>query len=205
VRKALIFAADRSARWVDQPCPKQLFPVAAGEPILARTIRQLHERAVQPVVITNSTTIAACAAAAGAVVGSMLGLFGDVAWTDGAMNRLCSVAGFRFLGRSHISLYTGGVPEVFGWVWDPGDYPQLLEGLHAGLEHARAKDPDGSGYDYLTGAIWQPYRVICGIHIDAHCQVDDRLWLSIDDYTDDVDTPEAARELQQTWAAAGVV
>jgi len=215
MKTALIFAADRSTRWAAVGYPKQLFEIR-GVPIIERTVAQLLDRDIRPVIITNTSELDVDEAdlelrdrcrwlveeiwnSYSLWHGEMLGLFGDVCWTNEAMDTLCAAEGLKFLGREHDSLITGGCPECFGWTWGPDDYGELLAGLGTGFADALTKDPTGEHYNHMTGAIWQPYRAICGIPIDAHCQVDKEHWVRVNDHTDDVDTPGLAAGLARVW------
>jgi hypothetical protein len=214
MKTALIFAAGTGSRWAAKGYPKQLHPLR-GVPILNRTVGQLLERGARPVIVTADPRLNVPGAEifeptgrrwlVESIIsthslwrGEMLGLFGDVCWTHEAMDVLCSTTGLRFLGRSHASRKTGGCPELFGWTFGPSDYDRLMRGLQVGLAHALAKDPTGEHYDYMTGAIWQPYRAIEGLPIDEHCPTGD-LWVPVDDWTDDVDTPASGSRLSSVW------
>lgn len=209
---ALIYAAGSGSRWKDAGLPKQLFEIG-GEPILHRTVRQLKKRGARPIIITGDDRLHVDGAEAWSPghtrylsetilksadlwTGRMAGVFGDVIWTNEAMDILCSTEGFRFLGRENASQLTGGCPELFGWVWGEADNARLVESMQVGVADAEGKPSD---YDYMTGAIWQPYRWLCGIPIDNHCQVDDVMWLRVDDYTDDVDYPASGKRLRRVW------
>jgi hypothetical protein len=215
-KTALLFCAGSGQRWSELGYPKQLFKIQ-GTPILERTITQLREHNVKPIIVTNDERLMIM----GVEVykpsntrwlvetiidtqplwrGPMIGIFGDVIWTHEAMDTLCTTDGFRFLGREMTtSRKTGGCPELFGWTWSDHSANRLMMGLCVGLEDALKKDPDGANYNYMTGAIWQPYRAICNIPIDDHCKVDSELWLRIDDFTDDVDYPQWASRLRSVW------
>ena len=220
-KTALIFAAGSGSRWASAGYPKQLHKIL-DVPILYRTVGQLRERGVTPVIVTNDPQISAPGCvdmfAPGATRwlvetillsepqwhGRMIGLFGDCCFTHEAMDAICACDEFRFFGREHNSVYTGGCPELFGWTWGPEDTGELLRGLHVGMDHAQQRDPSGTKYDYMTGAIWQPYRAIEGLPIDEHCPVGAH-WIRIDDLTDDVDYPHHGMRLAAVWKRHGGV
>lgn len=220
-KTALIFAGGSGTRWSERGYPKQLHQIC-GEPILHRTVRQFLARGVRPVVIAHDSRLHVDGAEAydvgehgpanrwlveGIILsaplwsGRMIGVFGDVCFTDAALDTICAEDGFRFFGRDHNSTITGGYPELFAWTWGNEDTATLMRGLDVGLEDALRKDPSGTGYNYMTGAIWQPYRSIEGIDIDAHCKVG-ALWAEIDDLTDDVDYPAMGDRLAELWERA---
>jgi len=188
----IIFCAGKGERWTG-PTPKYLAPVPIdGEAILDRTVRQLKERGVTPVIDIND------------LVGKMDGypgrlwadsalmafefwgdetmmLLGDVFWTDAAMDVLFASEGLRLIGREHPSPWTLGPGEPFALRWCREHNDRVRAALQASKDDGD-KDPE----KHLAGSIWQMYRHLAGIPLDVHA-TDKAIWLEHSDWTDDFD------------------
>ena len=111
-------------------------------------------------------------------------LFGDVFFTDEAMDRICAMAPSEFtaIGRSKASEITGcPYEELFGF--------SLLPENHARVDRsiARVKAALATGEIKSCGG-WAIYRHLQGLPLRKHrCRHN---FLDIDDFTDDFDFPE---------------
>jgi len=207
--RALIYCAGVGQRWArgwPDDMPKQLAPVE-GEPLLYRTCRQLRERDVFPVIVAFDERLRVEGAQFWSpdqptrwlveTIGASrslcddrrtIGLFGDCWFSDHAMNVMCSCTGLQFFGRYRPSMLTGGPSECFGFAFDAPDKVRVFDAIEAGIADAVEKDAGVHGSPTEPGAIWQPYRRLCGLDMYDH-QVPAH-WIDIDDWTDDFDTPE---------------
>ena len=187
--------------------PKQLADVE-GERLLDRTVCQLNGRGVYPIVVgyderlnvenagfwtppRQTRWLVETIALSEEVCDPerTIGLFGDAFFTDDAMDTICQSDGLKFFGRHDGSVMTGGPAECFGWAMNYADHPTFFNAVQAGVRDADEKNAGAHGSPIEPGAIWQPYRLIAGFDMYDH-RVDDWYWETIDDWTDDFDTPE---------------
>jgi hypothetical protein len=128
--------------------------------------------------------------------GPIIGLLGDCFYSDDAMDQIVRSQEKRFFGRPGISYITGGRAELFAWTWNHAkDWAIQEQAIAAAIEQANA-DPakrDAAGTPY--GGLWQLYRGMVGLPLDSDI-VEDH-FVTIDDFTDDFDTPEE----YQAWCA----
>lgn len=221
---ALIFAAGTSDVW-DLSTPRQLYRVN-DEPLLHRTIRQLRQRAVVTVLVTSNKELSGVEADRFLIpprdetlidtilstrllwpaTGTAMGLCGDVAWTNDALDGMCSCGesgDLRFYGRSGSSPVTGGAGgEIFGLAWSDKNALTLEAACVAERDNPRT---GGLVYHCPTGGLHALYRRLCGITSDRW-KTEPRVWKEIpaDDATDDVDTPQAAKRLSRVWERRGI-
>lgn len=208
--QALIYCAGVGQRWArgwPDDCPKQLVEVD-GERLLDRTVAQLRRHDIAPIVVGFDPRLSVEHAdywtpphptrwLAETIEHSAtlwqndtrtIGLFGDVWFSDWAIDQIAGSKRICFFGRYRPSVLTGGPGEVFGFAWDREDSSVLLEHIRAGVADAEEKDTGAHGAPTEPGSIWQPYRRLCGFDMYDH-RTDDRYWCEINDWTDDFDTP----------------
>jgi hypothetical protein len=223
--KVFLYASGSAKRWA-RGAPgaeietdgqfKQLLPID-GEPLVARTVRQLlgcsvvvvtpHKEVKQAVISANLLDVGTppllvdtiAATLPHADNGLNLGLMADCYFSTRAMDTMLSAEGLRFFGRWGPSYITGNRAsgELFGWSWrHPEDTPTLVGAIEAAKAQADA-DPavrDQAGTPH--GGLWQLYRGSVGLPLDASA-IEGHLE-QINDFTDDFDTPEN----YDSWLAA---
>ena len=220
IESALIFCAGKGGRWGwPEDTPKQL-AIIDDEQILHRTVRQLRARGVSEItIVTNDARleVEGCATfqpkADRWLVETMLSaqpiwkerqswLFGDVCFTDEAMNMITSLSDLRWLGRRNPSNIIEGAPgEIFG-INTGRNLEALSQVLPVGLDHAEKSGAERTEAGTPIGGPWQPFRVLIGADIDQHIVPNGcDNWLEIDDLTSDVDTPQSHVQLDQLWEA----
>lgn len=189
--KVVIMAAGNSARWNNYlDIPKQL-AVINGEPLLFRTIRLLKKSGIpyKNMVVTVREKGMFGKLPCKEIVGSNpdsaickflnakgnLMLYGDVYYTEKAMNTILSDSNkIWFFGRSSTSRFTG---KKWGEIFAVKADDELIK-LTSGLK-----------------STWELYRVYSGYRIDEDKTGPN--WTEIDDYTDDIDSPEEYLEFKK--------
>jgi CTP:molybdopterin cytidylyltransferase MocA len=202
VDKAVILAAGPVKWYTKGGQPHHLAPVN-GEPVLHRTIRQLTERGVGVVLVTDKPEIApnGCEVWVPPPTrrlvdrilqtrelwsGTMAAVLGDVCFTEACIDRVINSDRLRWIGRSGKSTLTNGCGEVFAVVWSEDDTIRWVDALEVASEHAKHTDPQYR--NGLKGSLWQPYRHLNNAHLDTHRVDRGPLWCEVNDLTDDFDT-----------------
>ena len=216
--KALIYANGAGKRWADNwpdDQPKQLVEVE-GEKILHRTVRQLKERGVENVVVVSKYEaldvdgaerwapgedaeflVDTVKLSAPLWEGRMLCLFGDVFFTDKAMDTIVGCEGMQWFGRDFISHLTHGSAEIFGWTMDPEQFELMEKAVDFAIKDARdtwdewiesIEKKNVRPFPFEPGAIFQPYLHLLGRGPQTPC-LHSPLFKIISDWTDDFDTP----------------
>ena len=209
--RVIITCAGPAVRWgKGQDTPKQL-ALVDGIPVLDRTIRQCIDRGAKPIVVANAPIFEregaelfkpadsrcwcdTALATESLWQGQTVMIFGDVFFTEPAIDECLSLTGLRAFGRVKPSVLTGGPSEIFGISWGERDNSTVKAALQAGKAHSDA-DP-GKKYDSIgtpMGSPWQPYRHLIGCNLEDH-KVDKEMWVERNDWTDDFDTPERYTE-----------
>jgi hypothetical protein len=197
--KVVIMAAGNGLRWNNfLGVPKQMIPIN-GEPLLHRTIRLLKERKIpyKDIVVTVPEKgfygKLPCKEVVGDPTWSVdkflnaygdLYVYGDVYYTEEAMNTIVYTLEPSFYGRYTGSRITGKKwGEVFGV--RPDDRMREI------FKQIKEMDiPKRRG--------WEVYRLWAGYGINED-KVGD-YWREIDDFTDDIDSPEEYHRWKTNYA-----
>lgn len=188
--RTVIMAAGPGERWGDHcGVPKQLVEID-GEPILRRTIRQVHEWTGQAPVVTVPQSGFFGELSAEEIVGSgvveirkflnvtfdepTLYLWGDVYFSDAAMRTIFATEDTPvFYGR-----YGGNAVKTWGELFAARlDRDAILKAKALSLIHRQLP----------RCASWELYRMVSGYPLHEH--VVGRNFVEIDDETDDFDYP----------------
>ena len=210
-KRALIYAAGKGSRWHGD-LPKQLVEVE-GESILGRQLRQFKAHRIEPYVVANDPQIVAATKAGGGTpvsvdmatarwvaetmlrtqdmwAGSMIGTFGDVWFSDYAMEIIATSSGLKCFGRRAQSVMTLGPAEIWAFGWEPEHNARMRESLQVAVDAAEValgdRDPGGTPH----GGAWPAYRHMAGVPLETHGFDKEGIWVEINDMTDDpVDDP----------------
>jgi hypothetical protein len=207
-------AGGDDARWGDYLGARRHFAPIEGEPLILRTVRQLRERDCEVYIIAErpeyripgtqlvppETTQWGQEALNGWNVwdlnGRTLQVYGDVAFTDAALDTICGDAVRRWQlygrhGRSSVKAY--------GEIFAIGFWPEHHDAWQAALTEAfRLKEQRVT----RRAGSWEGYRILGGAEgaaVDEHRLYPD-LMTEIDDRTDDFDTPEEYAALVRLWS-----
>lgn len=204
----IILAAGTGERWAKggPTTLKQLADVG-GETVIERQLRQLHARGIWDITIVahdyrlkheqvgwfvpepRRYVVESWLSARELWRDGTLVLLGDVYFTDAAMDTMLAESGLKWFGREHPSKLTGGPGEVFAMgIGDPATHERVVTALRVGIEHADETGPHRDRSGAPKGSVWQPYRHLIKCPLDDH-RVDEDIWVEIDDWTDDFDTP----------------
>jgi len=218
IESALIFCAGKGGRWGwSEDKPKQLAKIL-DESILHRTVRQLKARGIDDVtIVTNDPRLEVedcdtfCPEADRWLVETMLStrslwkerqawLFGDVAFTNEAMNILTSHSDLRWIGRRNPSnIIPGTAGEVFG-INTGRNLDTLAQLLPVGLKHAEESGQERDAAGSPIGGPWQPFRCLIGADVEQHVVPNGcDHWLEVDDLTNDVDSHDSYLVLRDLW------
>ena len=180
---------------------KHLIPIN-GERLLDRTVRQLlarradqikivaksHEydapstERIVPLDLENGGTVASRDFWSDTARTTIL--FGDVFFTEDAMDRICAMAPREctFIGRSKASKITGcPYQELFGFTLLPENHVRVDQSI------ARVKQALATGEIKGCGG-WSIYRHLQGLRLrNRRCP---RNFLDINDFTEDFDVPQ---------------
>ena len=123
----------------------------------------------------------------------MIGILGDVFFTDDAMKELCSLEGLHFFGRRYQSRLTAGPGEPFAFTWQTNDlqFTRACEYMHEWVENK----PDLKWWHTL---VWGIYRTLAGVALNQHFFEFNGVWVERNDFTDDFDSYEK----YLTWKTA---
>lgn len=116
-------------------------------------------------------------------------LLGDVLFSRNAVSTIVEKSKTTekalFFGRPHPNTVSGKrAGELFGFTMmreDWGDFEKKCEFV---IDNADVR---------YTSKLWSLYRVYCGNHLEQHIIDLDWLWV-INDYTDDIDSPQAFKQ-----------
>lgn len=210
--RAFILCAGRALRWNDfTTLPKHLAQVD-GETLLDRTVRQLSTRGVQEIaVVSNDERLqrpgcallspARCRWAAETLATTRHGwngntaiLLGDVYYTDQAMDSILACGEpLAVFGRPGPSRLTGSCwAEIFALRIRKNGVARMDSAIQQAI-----RDAETGG----RGKLWEIYRALTGQPLRGkRIQLDERIFRTIDDLTDDVDTPEEWERLESALA-----
>lgn len=211
--RAFILCAGRALRWNDfTTLPKHLAQVD-GETLLDRIVRQLSTRGVQEIaVVANNERLqrpgcallspARCRWAAETLAATRHGwngntaiLLGDVYYTDQAMNDILDCGEpLAVFGRPGPSRLTGSSwAEIFALRIRKNGIARMDSAIQQTI-----RDAETGG----RGKLWEIYRALTGQPLRGkRIQLDERIFRTIDDLTDDVDTPEEWERLESALSA----
>lgn len=193
----LLFAAGVAERW-EGDCLKQIVPIA-GEPVIARTERQLLERGHDVITITHEPEIQAVVqrffvpalrrwwpetflSSRELWEGRVITLHGDIVWQDSTLDTVLSSEGLHFYGTKRDTW------ENFAITFDPVHYDRMVKAAHRAI-----------GQNGVLGkrcSTWEIYRSLVGIPLDAIRVFEKEMWIEIKphgrdgDYTQDFDLAE---------------
>lgn len=206
--RVFILCAGRALRWNDfTTLPKHLVQID-GETLLDRIVRQLSTRRVQEIaVVANDERLQRpgcallspdqCRWAAETLATTRHGwngntaiLLGDVYYTDQAMNDiLACVEPLAVFGRPGPSRLTGSCwAEIFALRIRKSGIARMDSAIQQAI-----RDAERGG----RGKLWEIYRSLTGQPLRGkRIQLDERIFRTIDDLTDDVDTPEEWQRLE---------
>ncbi len=198
----VIMAGGKEARWGQYLGTHKHLLRINGERLLDRTVRLLLERGARQIKVVakypeydvpGTERVFPLDLDNGGAVASRdfwsdtartTVLFGDVFFTDDAMDRVCAMTASEFtaIGRSKGSRITGcSYAEFFGFSLLPENHARVDESI------ARVKGALATGEIKSCGG-WAIYRHLQGLPLRKHrCRHN---FLDIDDFTDDFDFPE---------------
>ena len=205
--RVIIAAAGEGTRWAEYlGVPKHLAATAAGEVLLARTVAQARQVSDDVHVITPADVRYELPPRRSRKVtwhelpahhneyehtrhlwsdtDRTLLLLGDVYFTDAAMATVAagSLSAYRVFGRYRASKVTGTpYGEIFAASWGPARTAQM----DAHLAEVRRLRESG---ECLRPPGWVLLRLWQGTPVRRHL-VTRPIWVEIDDWTDDLDTP----------------
>ncbi len=196
---AIIMAGGENTRW-EQPTPKEIAPIL-GEPVIARTVRMLRERDIQPIVVTHKPEVMA------AVPGCEFWqtrrrfyvehtwnlasrwqkrnvlLFGDCAYTNAALDKLLTApVPIWWFGRK---------PEMFGMAWTDRPETRRVFSITAHDAYVVA----GKRVGCCSTVYWQWINRRSGSWREIGPS-----FTTILDETGDMDTPEQWRTVSERFA-----
>ena len=198
--KVLILCAGDATRWGDYlGVPKQLVAFN-GESLLHRTERLLRSKGCRDISVISHDErlqIGSCSLfrperfqctsetflSTRSLWSEMtLVLLGDVFYTRTAIDKITSYQeGIHVFGRRGANLFTGSpYGEIFAFSFDQDNASKILDNARRVCADAQAGG---------RGKIWELYRALAGFSLDSH-QLERKLFVSIHDFTDDIDSPE---------------
>jgi hypothetical protein len=192
----IIPAAGSQTRWGAIPNVDKLLLPVHGEALIRRTIRQISERGLSYAIQDNKD---AATALPDTGIGHsislwkpgrrLLILFGDVAWSDEALDRVIAESGdeTKWFGRLAGGKY-GRNREMFGLSLHPDDQDDFMRKMR---EFAKLPPPG------VNCGGWQVYRMMQGWSWDR--DVTNENLVLIDDETDDFDNPEQFKQWRQLF------
>lgn len=211
--RAFILCAGRALRWNDfTNLPKHLARVD-GETLLDRIVRQLGARGVQEIAVVSKDARLQrpncalllpdrCRWAAETLATTRHGwngntaiLLGDVYYTDQAMDSILACGEpLAVFGRPGPSRLTGSRwAEIFALRIRQSGIPRMDSAIQQAI-----RDAETGG----RGKLWEIYRALTGQPLRGkRIQLDERIFRTIDDLTDDVDTPEERQNLESAISA----
>ncbi len=197
--RVLLLCAGKGDRWKNHlGVPKQLIEFH-GEPILHRTVRLLRFNGVKDILCVTrdpklhapSTVMFkphACRWTVETIASTQtlwsertVILLGDVYFTHRAIQKIISFKGdIAIFGRASPSVYTAcGHRELFAISFNAVGTKSVKKAINTTLKAVK------SG---AWGNLWDIYHSIAGLPLDSGC-VEPLLFRSIDDLTNDFDTP----------------
>lgn len=195
----IILCAGEATRWNNYlGIPKQLITIG-GEPLLERTIRLLHSKGLYDINIVSlneQLKIDTCSIFKPLkyqwIVETLLStqslwnentiiLLGDVFFTQKAINTIVSSrSNIHIYGRYEANRYTSANwGEIFALSFKRSDWHQLIKNTKNIIYQAKLGG---------NGKLWTLYRSLAGFPLEKH-QVENKIFISIDDFTDDFDFP----------------
>lgn len=201
--RVIIACAGEGRRWAEHlGVPKHLAPMADGEVLLHRTVEQALSLTSDVHVITPDDsryefpeTVQRHALPPfhneylhtrhlWSQTERTVLMLGDVYFTDRAISAIAagSVTAYRVFGRYRASKLTGTpYGEIFAASWGPDRIPQMDAHL-AAVERMRESGECTRPPGWVLLRLWQ------GTPVRQHV-VRPPIWVEIDDWTDDLDTP----------------
>jgi hypothetical protein len=210
--RVIILCAGLAERWKNYlNRPKQLAPIL-GQPLLVRTIQQLHQHRLKDIhIVSHDTrlhipgtnlitpeqshcTLASLNSTCSLWKRSQIILLGDVCYSDKALKTIIEFdQSLMFFGCPGANPYTGTPhAELFALKFTKSALPRVKQALSIALADAS----DGG-----RGKLWELYAVLCGRSLKEVQKtkniggVDYTLFTPIIDLTDDIDTPEDYQRL----------
>ncbi len=212
VSRIIILCAGLAERWKNYlNRPKQLAPIL-GQPLLARTIQQLHQHRLKDIhIVSHDTrlhipgtslivpkqshcTLASLYSTHSIWKRSQIILLGDVCYSDNALKTIIhDNQSLMFFGCPDANPYTGSrYAELFALKFTKS----ALNRLQNALAIALADNEQGG-----RGKLWELYAVLCGYSLEQARNTKNAgntntpLFTSIMDLTDDIDTPDDYQRL----------
>ena len=196
----LILAAGDNERWWGR-VPKQLVQIE-GKPLIRRTVEQVIERA-EPVVITHNPAIQAAVpyfagpeasryitetllSTAYLWQGRTIILLGDVIYSDETIKAI-------FANRKPVAVF-GRKWEIFAVAFNK----QMSKKVIKALELAIANGEAGG-----RAKLWEFYHAYCEMSLTEVHYLEDKIFVPVEDYTDDIDTLEQYGDFLQANSWAG--
>lgn len=198
-RIVIIYANGDGKRWRKRfSFPKQLADIN-GEPLLKRTIRQLHSRGFEEIYVATRDSQIIDAIKNDAIIftpqdssrwlaqtvqdtfpiwkGMIFGFWGDVCWEDRALDIYCSPPDEELLfhGRARLG-------EAFGFSVGPLHYQKFREAITKSIEIASRSGT----YKYT---MWAAYRIYHDMPPQRFGR-DIIGWIEHEGWSMDIDTPE---------------
>ncbi|MBI4732012.1 MAG: hypothetical protein HY781_07790 [Chloroflexi bacterium] len=195
----IILCAGTGATWHDYlNIPKQLIPIN-NEPLLQRTVRLALKHSAEVVIVSwddrmrlDSATFhkvpkTSCLAETFLLSRPLwqeqnVCLLGDVFFSQASIRKIFRrQSQVKVFGRYWRNIYTGcKYGELFGIHFGAQEFGQVEKAIELAYNNAKQGG---------KGKLWQVYRALAGIPLDKH-KVENQIFESIEDITDDIDTPE---------------
>lgn len=125
--------------------------------------------------------------------GLNIGLMGDTYFTDSAMDVMLRAKEMMFFGRPFPSIITGNMAqgEIFAWTWNmPEDEKVMRTAINLSIEDADSKPGERDKAGTPLGGLWQLYRGCVGDPLVQPYLIVRKKWRTLNDFTDDFDTPQ---------------
>jgi hypothetical protein len=199
--KVLILCAGNGSKWGEYlGIPKQLITINS-ESLLERTVRLLHENGICDIDIVSNDerlmvnncgffrpsgyrwTVETFYSTKDLWQERIIVLLGDIFYSEHAMRTIVrSDNRIQVFGRRGPSRFTKSRwQEIFAISFYQKDIADVMYHTKVALG-----DAEKGG----NGRLWQFYRSLAGLPLNALLQTETKIFKSIDDFTDDFDTPE---------------
>lgn len=209
--KILILAAGEQTRWGDPDNPKQLVDIA-GEPLLARIVRQCRAAGCEPVIVSHDErlwlsdehfvpamrrcTCETLLHTRSLWKGRTIVLLGDVIYSPGAFEKIvASRELLQVFGRQELRYrIVGRYYEIFALSFDATVHERMAQMLlDCVLGPVEAP---------LYGKLRDFYERWCGLP-SGRFQHENGVFYPIEDWTEDIDAPEDYVQFQQMIVKRG--
>ena len=210
--RVVIMAGGQESRWRGYLGTHKHLAQLDGERLIDRTVRLIHERIdadihivafypeyevagttrVQPIPLDQQNELTGGTVSSAphwSPLGRTVVLFGDVYFTDAALDTICHFNGRRctFFGRNRVSALTGAGRNIFGFTL----LPEHIAVLREAIEVMKAACARG---DTNRCKAWEVYGYLHDIPPKSRMVAGD--FVDIDDWTEDIDTADDYERLK---------